>query len=238
MSASDATESRPTPLLRWGRALLKLEMFHASGSTWGRAAAELDWKGAGVLEASGNAALAAAARARALGAELIAVPRGVFTHEMREALKLWGARLDPAARPTLPRLDAAVPAFARSLGRELAEQLTEAPAFLVAPAGEGAALLGALQALRDKWPQVKGVALVAADEELPDLPRAATFRSKIEQVPVSRAQAAQARARLSRELGLLAAHAGAAAAAYAAEQGGVALLGAPGEREFSLDRAP
>jgi cysteine synthase len=240
MSASEAPAVRPTPLLQWGRALLKLEMFHPAGSTSGRAAAELAWKGDAVIEASGNGALAAAARARALGAALTVKPRGVFTHEMREALKLWGARLDAAAVPTLPPLDsdAAVAAYARTLGEELLRDLTQAPPLVVAPAGDRAALLGALQALQAKWPRVRAVALVAGDDELPDLPRAADLPAGVERVPVTRARAAQARSLLSRELGLLAGHAGAAAAAYAAEHGGVALVTSPGEREFSLERPP
>src|SRR5439155_1335744 len=61
--------------------------------------------------------------------------------------------------------------FARTLGAELLEQLSEAPPLVVCPAADGAALLGALQALRQRWPRVRGVALIAADTELPDLPR-------------------------------------------------------------------
>ena len=72
------------------------------------------------------------------------------------------------------------------------------------------------------------MALVAGDEELPDLPRG-------EGVPVTRAQARAARSLLARELGLLAGHASAAAAVYARDHGGLALVTGPGEREFSLD---
>jgi hypothetical protein len=43
---------------------------------------------------------------------------------------------------------------------------------------------------------------------------------------------------VARELGLLASHAGAAAAVYAHEHGGVALITGPGEREFSLETVP
>ncbi len=234
-------KAQPTPLLRWGEALLKLELLLPSGSASDRAAQEWDWRGAGnaVIVASGNAALAAAKWARSSGVELTIAPRGVFTHEMRESLKLWGAHLDAALEPTLPPLDAdaAAAIFARTLGAELVAELTAAPPLLVCPAGERAALLGALSALRGKWPAVRGVALLAADEELPDLPREAALPDGIERIRVTRAQAAEARAKVTRELGLLASHASAAAAVYAHEHGGVALITAPGEREFSLERA-
>ncbi len=79
--------------------------------------------------------------------------------------------------------------------------------------------------------------LLAADEELPDLPRDSALPEGIERIRVTRAEASQAWARVARELGLLASHASAAAAVYAHEHGGVALITAPGEREFSLERA-
>jgi len=233
--------ARPTPLLRWGEALLKLDLLLPSGGTAGRAAVLWSQRGGtAVVEASGNAALAAAWWAQASGVRLAVLPRGVFTHEMREGLKLWGARLDKAAEPTLPPLDsdAAAPVFARTLGAELLADLSAPPRLLVCPAGERAALLGALSALREKWPAVRGVALVAADEELPDLPREILLAPGVERVPVRRAAASEARRRVARELGLLASHAGAAAAVYARENGGVALLTAPGEREFSIETAP
>jgi len=240
MSNPDAILDRPTPLLRWGDALLKLEMFRPSGSCAGRAAQAWDWRGAGaaVIEASGNEAIAAAAWSRYSGVQIAIVPRGVFTHEMREILKLWGVQVGPQRQPTLPPLDsdAAAAIFARSLGAELLADLTVAPPLLVAPAGDRAALLGALSALRERWRDVRGVALVAADEELPDLPRHASLPDSVERVQVTRAQAAEARSRLARELGLLAGHAGAAAAVHANQHGGVALVTSPGEREFSLDR--
>jgi cysteine synthase len=232
---------RPTPLLRWGPALLKLELFRPGGSTSGRAAQ--DWAFSAprqaAIEASGNQALSAAAWARHRGVPLAVALRGRVTHEMLQALALWGAHIDPHAEPTLPRLDsdAAVPVFARTLGAELLRELTEAPPLLVCPAGERAALLGALSALRQRWPQVRGVALLAQDEELPDLPLDASLPDDVEKLPVTRALAARARVRVARELGLLANHAGAAAAAYAHQHGGVALVTALGEREFSLDEA-
>lgn len=242
MPEPDASLSRPTPLLRWGEALLKLDLFRPSGTTAGRAAAVWDWRGPGtaVIEATGNAAIAAAGWARFHGVDLAVVPRGVYTHEMREALKIWGVKLDRTVEPTLPCLDsdAAAPIFARTLGAELLADLTEAPPLLVCPASERSALLGALSALRERWPSVRGVALVAADEELPDLPREVSLPPDIERVAVTRAQASAARSRVARELGLLASHAGAAAAVYAAEHGGVALLTAPGEREFTLELPP
>jgi cysteine synthase len=242
MSAQDSIDGRPTPLLRWGRALLKLELLLSSGTTAERAAGAWDWRpgGSAAVEASGNAAIAAVASAQKHGVRLAIVPRGVFTHEMRETLKLWGAAVDPQLAPTLPLRDsdAAVQVFKRTLGAELIEDLEASPALLVCPAGERAALLGALAALREKWPAVRGVALLAADEELPDLPREAALPGGIERVPVTRAQASQARARVARELGLLASHASAAAAVYAHEHGGVALITGPGEREFSLETLP
>ncbi len=231
----------PTPLLRWGAGLLKLDLLRTAGTISGRVAEAWDFGGAAeaVIAASGNAAIAAAGRARACGVRLLVAPRGVFTHEMRETLQLWGVRLDPSARPTVPALDsgAAVAIYARTLGAELLAQLEVAPPLLVCAGGEGAALLGALEALRSRWPALRGVALVAADEELPDLPREVTLPEGIERLAVPRAQAARARTRLAREQGLLASHASAAAAAYAHEHGGVALITAPGEREFSLERA-
>lgn len=238
----DANAARPTPLLRWGKALLKLDQFRPSGSTAGRAAEVWDWRGAGaaVLAASGNAALAAAQWARFNGVQLAIVPRGLYTHEVREVLKLWGARVEPALQPTLPSLDsdAAVALFSRTLGAELLADLSSPPKLFVVPGAERAALFGALAALREKWPEVRGVALVAAADELPDLPREVELPADVERVAVSRAQAVAARRRVARELGLLATHAGAAAAVYAHEHGGVALLNAPGEREFSLESAP
>ena len=233
-----ATTAAATPILRWGAGLLKLDLL--SGSTAGRAAAALEFGGAAeaVIAASGNAAIAAAGRARACGVRLSVAPRGVFTHEMRETLQLWGVRLDPLARPTLAPLDsdAAVPLFAHTLGAELLAQLDVPPPLVVCAAGERAALLGALQALRGRWPAVRGVALVAADEELPDLPREVALPDGIERFSVARADAALARSRVARELGLLASHASAAAAVYAHQHGGVALITAPGEREFSLEQ--
>src|SRR5438105_4894799 len=149
---------QPTPLLRWDRALLKLEMFAPAASVWGRAAAGAR----GPLAASGNAALALAELAP--GVELALLEPA--THEMREALKIWGARMVPEAPPWRPE-----PAlFARTLGAELLEQLAEPPPLLVCPAGALPALQGALAALRQRWPQIRAVALFSADEELPELP--------------------------------------------------------------------
>jgi cysteine synthase len=211
-----------TPVLRWGNALLKLELFRPRGSVSDRAAAP-----DGTAEVTGNQALSFA---RA-GAEFAL--RGAVTREMRETLKIWGARIAPGGAPWQP--DPAV--FARTLGAELLEQLTEIPPLVVCPAADGAALLGALAALRQRWPRVRGVALVAAGAELPDLPGAADLPTEIERFAVAWEDAARARARVGRELGLLASHAGAAAAEYARERGGVAIVSGPGEREFSLEAA-
>jgi len=213
-----------TPLLRWGDALLKLEPFRPRGSVSDRAPPP-----SGAAEVSGNQALSFARQ----GAEFAL--RGAVTYEMREALKLWGVRIVPRVAPPW-RPDPAI--FAATLGAELLDQLADAPPRIVCPAGEGEALLGALSALRQRWPQVRGVALIAADVELPDLPRTTDLPAEIERVPVTRAAAAAARARVGRELGLLASHAGAAAAEHAHEHGGLAIVTAPGEREFSLEDAP
>jgi hypothetical protein len=133
--------------------------------------------------------------------------RGAVTHEMLETLKIWGVKLVTEGQPYAPPL------------LEIDAEL------VVAPAED----IGAVRAK-------KRVALIAADEELPDLPRSAELPPGVERVAVTRAEAARARSRVARELGLLATHAGAAAAVYAHDHGGVALLCAPGEREFSLDR--
>jgi cysteine synthase len=239
MSGPTALLDLPTPMLRWGKALLKLEMFRPAGSTSGRAAQAWDWRASSqaAIEASGNQALSAAGWARYRGVPLAVSLTGCVTHEMRETLAIWGARIEPQVEPTLPRLDcdAAATVFARTLGRELLHEVSEAPPLLVCPGGERAALLGALAALREKWRDVRGVALVAADDELPDLPRDVLLPEGIEKLPVTRALAARARVRVARELGLLASHAGAAAAVYAHQHGGIAILTALGEREFSLE---
>jgi hypothetical protein len=212
-----------TPLLRWGDALLKLELLRPRGSVSDRAPAP-----SFAVELSGNQALSFA-RPGAMFAL-----RGVVTQEMRQALGIWGARVVGSAARWRP--DPVV--FSRTLGKELLDQLAHAPAALVCPAGEAEALLGALEALRDRWPRMRAVALVAADAEFPDLPASAELPAEIERVPVTRAEAARARAQVGRELGLLANHAGAAAAAYAHGHGGVAIVTAAGEREFSLEAAP
>jgi hypothetical protein len=214
-----------TPLLRWGRGLLKLELLGPAGSVAGR----VRWPERVAL--SGNQALAAAEAARgkiALGL------RGPITHEIRETLRIWGAIIMPEAPPP-PDMSAE---FRRTLGAELAGELREEPALLVGPAGESAALRGALEALRERWPRLRGVALVAADGELPDLPEHAEhpqLPENVDIVAVTRGQAAEARSRVARELGLLASHAGAAAAVHARDHGGVALVTSTGEREFSLE---
>lgn len=229
MTALDAILDRPTPTLRWGRATLKLETLRPTGGTDDRAVALLT--GPGVLEATAGAALAAAAWMRARKFALVIRPRGVFTHEVRETLRLWGVRLDPAAEPTLPPLDGpgAAAIFARTLGAEIADA-----SLVVAAGGARAALLGAL----DRG--ARGIALYAATpaDELPELPVLAglgELPAQVERLAVTRAQASAARTLLCRELGLLAGHACAVAAVVAAERGAVALLTSAGEREFSLD---
>ena len=126
--------------------------------------------------------------------------------------------------PTLPSLDsdAAAPLFAPLIAGL-------PPGAVVAPAGARAALLAAVHAGR------AAVALVAADQELPELPRSVDLPAGVERVFVTRAEAAAARGRLCRELGLLAGHAAAAAAVIAQDRGCIALVTSAGEREFSLD---
>jgi|SRR5438067_10061265 len=211
-----------TPLLRWGNALLKLELFRPRGSAVDRVPAP-----PGVVELSGNQALAFARPGATFAL------RGAVTYEMQAALRMWGAAVAKRGEPW----SADPSLFARTLGAELLGQLSEAPPLLVCPAADVTVLLGALQALRRRWPRVRGVALTAADAELPDLPRSADLPGDIERIPIGRADAAQARTRVGRELGLLASHAGAAAAAFAHDQGGVAIVSGPGEREFSLEAA-
>jgi len=82
------------------------------------------------------------------------------------------------------------------------------------------------------------VALVAAGEELPDLPRSADLPAEIEQVAIARDDAAGVRARLGRELGLLAKSRRCGGGRYAHGRGGLAIVTAPGEREFSLEAPP
>jgi hypothetical protein len=216
-------ERQMTPLLRWGKGLLKLELLRPRGSVSDRAPPPQ-----GSVRVTGNQALSIARPGAALALS------GAVTHEMRATLAIWETRIVPDA----PAWTIDPDVFARTLGAELLEQLVEPPPFLFCPAAEGAALAGALSALRGRWPGVRGVALIAADRELPDLPRQAELPPDIETVKVEGAQAARARSRVARELGLLANHAGAAAAAYAYERGGVAIVTALGEREFSLEAPP
>ena len=125
LAALDTLLDRPTPLLRWGGGLLQLELLRPTGGFDDRALPLLGSR-EGVLEASGGAALAVAILRR----KIMVRPRGVFTHEVRETLKIWGVTLDPQAAPTLPSLDsdAAAPLFA-----PLIEGLP--PGAVVAPRG-------------------------------------------------------------------------------------------------------
>ncbi|GAC1340768.1 MAG: hypothetical protein NVSMB23_11480 [Myxococcales bacterium] len=267
---------RPTPVLRFGRALLKLELLRPSAGVDDRALALWDKFAAArpmgqrpaVFAGSAGAALAAAGWARARGVALSVVIHGAVVHEARESLRIWAvpfelarsrdealARVASRARDgatALPPLDGdeAAAAFAGSLGKELLDDAAAAglePALLVSPAGPRGALLGALAALRERFPRARGIALCTASaaEELPELPSRdalqADARPEIELRAVSRAQAAAARAELARTLGLLAGH-GAALAALVARDAAVpegccaiALVTSVGEREFSLD---
>src|SRR5207302_7772014 len=84
-------ERQMTPLLRWGSALLKLELFRPRGAVSDRAPPPGDG-----VELTGNQALSFARH----GGELAL--RGVVTHEMREALGIWGARIAARWKPWKP----------------------------------------------------------------------------------------------------------------------------------------
>jgi cysteine synthase len=245
---------RPTPLLRWRGALLKLESLRPAGGADDRALGmfpQLPRGSQASLAATAGGALAAAGWARRLGVQLAVAVHGATSHEMREALRVWGARFEvlPSREAAmkrarelpgtpLPPLDGprAAAEFARTLGAEVLADLAAAPSAVVGPAGATAALLGTLQALRSRWPEVRAIALVAADVELPELPLAMDMPG-LELRRVSFAEAARARAELARTSGVLASHAAAAAANVARGEGGLALVTSAGEREFSLERA-
>jgi cysteine synthase len=244
---------RPTPLLRWRGALLKLESLRPAGGADDRVLGifpQLPRGSQASLAATAGGALAAAGWSRRLGVQLAVAVHGSISHEMREALRVWGARFEvlPSREAAmkrarelpgtpLPPLDGprAAAEFVRTLGAEVLADLTAAPPALVGPAGAPAALLGTLQALRSRWPEVRGIAIVAADVELPELPLA-TEVPGLELRRVTLAEASRARAELARTSGVLASHAAAAAAAVASEEGGLALITSAGEREFSLER--
>jgi cysteine synthase len=249
----DDLTQRPTPLLRWRGALLKLESLRPSGGADDRALGILPQLPRGSqasLAATAGGALAAAGWARRQGVQLAVAVHGAISREMREALRVWGARFEllPSREAAmqrarelpgtaLPPLDGpkAAAESARTLGAEVLADLRSAPSAVIGPAGAVAALLGTLQAVRTRWPDVRGIALVAADVELPELPLR-TEMPGFDVRPVSFAEASRARGELARTSGVLASHA-AAAAAVAAEQGGLALITSAGEREFSLERA-
>ena len=249
----DEPTQRPTPLLRWRGRLLKLECLRQAGGVDDRAIGifpQLARGSEAALAATAGGALAAAGWARRRGVRLKVALYGSASHEMIEALRLWGAaferlptREDALRRARqlggelLPPLDGPKAALelARTLGQELLQDISAAPALVVAPAGASAALLGSVQALRTRWPEVRAIALTAADEELPELPRAGEFPG-VETRAISFGEASQARSDLARSSGILASHASAAAAALAGVNG-LAIVTAAGEREFSLERA-
>jgi cysteine synthase len=192
--------ARPTPLLRLGSVLAKLESLRPSGSAvdralalWGAAAPTVDRARPIVAVGSGSVALAGAGWARARGLSLHLVVHGPLTHETKEALAIWGmptssvaslaeaqpvvARLVSSGAQLLPSLEGggAAEAVRATLGVELLRDLESsdvAPSILVAPVGASAALAGALLALRTRWPALRAIALHAAgpDDVLPDLP--------------------------------------------------------------------
>jgi cysteine synthase len=239
--------ARPTPLLRFRGALLKLESMRPSGEPDDRALSlfpALARETSVSFVGAAGPAIAAAGWARAHGVRLFVALHGVATHETRETLRLFGAQVElcssaveafaraAARRDTLlPALDGddAAAAIERTLGPELARDAGEVRA-VIAPAGARAALVAALRAL----PGSRGIALVAADDELPGLPRKADLPESIERRPVPRALCGRARTGLARETGVLASHGSAMAAFLAAAEGGLALV-STGEREFSLE---
>lgn len=233
---------RPTPLLSLGSTRLKLELLRPSGGADDRALGI--WEGAppeAFVSATGGAALAAAAWARARGVKLRVLLRGAVTHEVREALRIWGVQQGRAGKELVPLDgDQAVREVQRTLGAELLRELEGRELqLIVAPAGARAALLGVFAALRVRYPQLRAQGLIAADEELPELPREASLPG-VDLIRITRAESAQARAAMALEQGLLASHASAAAVVVARRSGlsALALLTSAGEREFSLDAAP
>src|SRR5260370_35290486 len=82
---------QPTPLLRWGKALLKLELSGPRGSVAGRAG----FSGARVA-ATGNQALSLARPG------LEAALPGAVTHGLRGTLQSAGTRLADGGRPLAP----------------------------------------------------------------------------------------------------------------------------------------
>jgi cysteine synthase len=243
---------RPTPLLRWRGALLKLESLLPSGSVDDRAVgifAQLPRETRAALAASATGAIAAAGWARRHGIALTVALYGAASQEMLEVLRLWGAQFERFASreealrrahalggELLPSLDGpkAVVHLSRTLGEEVLRDVSSPPTVVVAPAGASAALLGTVHALRTRWPKVRAIALTAADKELPELPREDEFPGA-ETRAISFSEASRARSDLARSAGVLASHAAAAAAAVAGE-GGLAIVTAAGEREFSLER--
>jgi len=250
----DDLSQRPTPLLRWRGALLKLESLRPSGGADDRALGILPQLPRGSqasLAATAGGALAAAGWARRRGVQLAVAVHGAISHEMREALRVWGARFEqlPSREAAmrrarelpgtaLPPLDGpkAAAEYARTLGAEVLADLAGPPEAVVAPAGASAALLGTLQAIRSRWPEVPGIALTAIDVELPELPFGVEMPG-FEVRRVSFSEASRARSDLARTSGVLASHAAAAAAAVAKERAGLALITSAGEREFSLEGA-
>jgi hypothetical protein len=189
-----------TPLLRWGTALLKLELLRGPRPL------------PGAFSATGHHALLRAHHGMQVALQ------GLVTHEMRETLKIWRAELVAQAEEWQPDPSLLV--------NELEEQLSEPPKLIVAAGSESAAL----RALHKRWPAAKIVAIVS-DDDLPDLPRS----SELPSLKISREAAQAARVEVAHALGLLAGHGSAAAAKHAFENGGLALISSPGEREFSLD---
>jgi cysteine synthase len=189
--ALQAQPAKPTPVLRLGSALLKLELLRPSAGVDDRALPLWDRfiaPGArrdlpAVFAGSAGAALAAAGWARAHGILLSAVLHGVVPHEARESLRIWGLTFEVArtrdealdrvaerergGELALPPLDGdeAALAVAASLGRELISDAAAAglePVLLVSPAGPLAAVLGALSTLRERFPRAQAIALRAA----------------------------------------------------------------------------
>ncbi len=202
--------ARPTPLLRVGTVLAKLESLRPAGSAvdrslaiWDSAALTIDRARPLVAVVSGSGALAGAGWARARGLSLHLVVHGPLTHETNEALAIWGMRtsgvssfVDAGAKASrlvsegallLPSLAGAAAAEAarKTLGEELLRDLesgAEEPSLLFAPAGGAAALVGSLHALRARWPSLRAIALHAAGpgDVLPDLPEADEAREFLE----------------------------------------------------------
>jgi hypothetical protein len=238
--AADSVLHRPTPLLRIGRALAKLECLRPTGGVEDRLTHAWDGAAGEVAIVQQGAALAGAAYAVARRRKIHFVIVGPLTHEAAETLRIWGApfeqhpsRKDALVRwpDHLPMLDEepglrAAAGLADELAADLAGQVVR-PSAIVAPIGAAMPLYACAQKLGVRAVVVCGLV------RWPDL---RDGHGAPDTRDVSSAFCIEARRHYAKTHGLLASHASAAAIAVAEEIGdAVALVTAAGEREFSLD---